>query len=275
MVETSQNKGVENLAVNLVTNFEELQSEQYNSIEDHYYNHHHDHYSNVYRDSFITTFLLNGIELEGKEVLEAMCGAGAYTGSLILRGAKVSGLDISDKSIRHFKRLWPDCDAFCSSILKTDLPNESFDCVISGGSLHHIQPKINEGIDEIYRLLKPGGYFCFFEPHKGSLPDLVRKLWYKADSYFCDGEESINLEILKKQYSSKFEIKREAFRGNIGYLLVANSMIFRVPPELKNFYSPFLLWVEKQLLPFQTKLLSCFVLSVWQKRGELSNGDCS
>jgi len=250
-----------------MTSSEKSQSNRYNSIEEEYFNYQiKDNYYNVYRDSFIIPNLLNGIELRDKKVLEAMCGAGAYTGALISRGAKVTGLDISDKCIKRFNSLWPDCDALCSSILKTDIPNESFDCILVGGGLHHIQPKVNEGINEIYRVLKPGGYFCFYEPHKGSFFDLVRMLWYKFDPYFCDNEESINLEILKKQYSSKFEIKRETFGGNIGYLLVCNAMIFRIPLGLQKFYSPFLLWVEKQLLPLQTKLLSCFVLSVWQKR---------
>ncbi len=247
-------------------NSEDFQTEQYNLIDELYYNHYYDHYSKAYRDIFIAPLLLDGIELEGARVLEAMCGAGANTSALISRGAKVSGLDISDKSISRFKSLWPNCEAFCRPILKTGLPNESFDCVITTGGLHHIHPNINEGIEEIYRLLKPGGFFCFAEPHKGSFPDLVRRLWYKSDQYFCDNEESLDLEALKKQHASKFDIKKEVFGGNIAYLFILNSMVFRIPLKLKKFYSPFLIWIEKHLPQRQTKLLSCFVVSVWKKK---------
>ena len=47
-----------------------------------------------------------------------------------------------------------------------DCRTTSFDCVAVVGGLHHIHPNVKAAVREIHRVLKPGGHFCFMEPHK-------------------------------------------------------------------------------------------------------------
>jgi ubiquinone/menaquinone biosynthesis C-methylase UbiE len=133
------------------------------------------------------------------------------------------------------------------------------------GGLHHIRPHESEALAEIHRVLKPGGYLCFMEPHSGSFPDVIRKFWYKHDRFFSDNEAAIDLDGLQREFSTRFSFQRTKYQGNIAFLLVLNSLIFRVPLKLKPFYSPLLLSIERVINKFQGKRSSCFVVARWQK----------
>ena len=152
-----------------------------------------------------------------------------------------------------------------SSILDSKLDDQSFDCVLVVGGLHHLHPHIDDAICEINRILRPEGYFCFCEAHRESLPDVLRYWWYKHDPLFADNEAAINLQAMKRTHGSLFRFKVEAFSGNIGYLLVLQSLIFRIPLWLKSAYSPLLLGLESIIMHFQGRS-SCFVVGQWQKR---------
>ena len=114
--------------------------------------------------------------------------------------------------------------------------------------------------------MRPGGYFCFAEPHAGSLPELFRRQWYKHDSLFADNEAGIDMRALKNEFSSTFKFKSESYAGNAAYLLVLNSMVFRIPVSLKSFYAPALMAVESVINKLQGELSSCFVVAQWQKK---------
>jgi SAM-dependent methyltransferase len=134
------------------------------------------------------------------------------------------------------------------------------------GGLHHIHPNVSMAVEEIHRVLKPGGHFCFMEPHSGSFPDLVRRFWYKHDRFFSDNEASIDLQGLESAFASHFRFKKAKYQGNLAFLLVLNSLIFRIPVGAKPFYSPFLMWLESLINKLQGKVNSCFVVCQWQKK---------
>jgi SAM-dependent methyltransferase len=243
----------------------QIQREHYDLIAERYENHYGDIYSRQYRRRFINEPLFAGIDLQGRKVLEAMCGSGHTTEYLLSKGARVTGLDISSEEMTSFKRNWPDANAVCASMLNSGLPDGYFDCVGVIGGLHHLHPNLNEAIHEIHRTLKRGGYLCFAEPHKQALADIVREYWYKHDSLFADNESSIDLRQLKHDFAGHFSFKSESYRGNVAYLLVLNSMVFRVPLSLKRIYSPPLMAFESVIERLQGRLMSCFVVSQWQK----------
>jgi SAM-dependent methyltransferase len=245
---------------------EAAQRAHYNRIASDYEVHYDDPWSRRYRDQFINGPLLQGLDLRGRQVLEAMCGAGLTTQTLLDRGAAVTGLDISEACIESFRRRWPVCGTACASIAQSGLPGEAFDAVVVVGGLHHLQPDVDPAIAEIHRLLKPGGWLCFFEPHAGSLPDLFRQQWYKRDLMFGRNEAAIDLEQLKRTYGGSFEFVREVYGGNIGFLLVFNSLVFRIPLKLKRFYSPAFLRLEAALGRFQHKRFACTVVCQWRKK---------
>ena len=102
-----------------------LQGAHYDRIVEDYEAHSADRWTRTYRRRFIDGPLLRGIELEGRAVLEAMCGTGHSTAFLLERGAHVTGLDVSGQAIERFRAKWPTCEAVAESIVDSTLPAAS------------------------------------------------------------------------------------------------------------------------------------------------------
>jgi SAM-dependent methyltransferase len=242
------------------------QSAHYDALAERYASGYDDAFSRAYRDRFIHSAMFAPGELRGARVLEAMCGSGQETRYLLEAGARVVGLDISERQIEGFRRRWPGCESHCVSIVESGLAPESFDAAIIVGGLHHVHPRVPEALAEVHRLLRTGGTLCFMEPHTGSLPDRVRRLWYRLDPLFADNEAAIDLEALEHLFADRFVFESKVYRGNLAFLLVLNSMVFRIPNRLKRWISPPLLGLETLLVPLQRRWNSCFVVARWRKR---------
>jgi len=252
---------------------EDLQREYYNRLLDRYEAHYDDPTSQAYRRKYIFDPLFEHIQFTGKSVLEAMCGSGPTTAYLLERGAVVTGLDVSDSAIDSFRSRWPDCDHIRTSIFESTLPAESYDMVIVQAGLHHLHPRLDDAIEEIYRILKPGGYFCFSEPHSGSLYDGIRKLWYRFDrNIFAENEESVDVEGLKARYAARFDFQVERYLGSVAYFLVAQSMVLRIPLAAKKYYAPIAFLFESLLSPFMGRRTAPLVTCRWQKKAQLDAG---
>lgn len=228
--------------------------------------HYSDRYTEEYRRRFVYQPMIEGIDLKGKKVLEAMCGSEQATPFFLEHGAEITGLDISEKLIESFKEKFPQCEAICTSIFENNIPDNSYDVVSIIAGLHHLHPRVDECVEEVFRILKPGGYFIFMEPQSGSLPDVARKVWYKIDrAYFEENEGSVDINHLKKRFKGRFQYNRIRHTGFLAFLLVYNSYVFRMPLHWKKYYSPFLLKVDKFTEPLQGKFFSCIAVCQWQK----------
>jgi 2-polyprenyl-3-methyl-5-hydroxy-6-metoxy-1,4-benzoquinol methylase len=245
---------------------ERQQQRHYDRIAADYEAHYSDAWSVEYRRRFIYEPMFAGLNLAGMNVLDAMCGSGQTTEYLLAQGANVTGLDISNEVIETFQAHWTNATAVNRSMLDSGLPAKAFDCVVIVGGLHHIHPNVKLAVTELHRILKPGGHLCFMEPHSGSLPDLIRRVWYRLDRFFSDNEASIDIERLQRDFQSHFELKRVQHLGNLAFLLVLNSLIFRIPPRVKKLLAPSLMKLEPLINKLQTKLTSCFVVAQWQRK---------
>src|SRR5262245_39299989 len=241
------------------------QQEHYDTIAADYEAHYSDEWSIEYRRRFIYDPMFEGLDLSGMKVLDAMCGSGQTTRYLLDCGAAVTGLDISHEVVEAFRARWTQAEVVTRSLLDSGLPDNSFDFVIVIGGLHHVHPNLKPAMVEIYRVLKPGGYLCFFEPHSGSLPDVIRRIWYRFDRMFEDNEAAIDIQRLERDFGDRFKLKKARYLGNIAFLLVLNSMIFRVPQGSKKYFAPTLMKVEALIGKLQTKLTSCGVVTQWQR----------
>jgi SAM-dependent methyltransferase len=246
---------------------ENTQRRHYNRIAADYEAQYGDPDGLAYREEFLYQPLFAGLDLEGQSVLEALSGSGHATGYLLTQKlAIVTGLDISEEAIAGFKQRWPACQAICSPLTASGLASESFDCIVVVMGLHHLHPHLADAVHEIHRLLRKGGVFCFAEPHKESAFNRLRAVWYRHDSLFADNEESLDIEALKRECQGLFEFRKERHIGSLAYLLVLNSMIFRVPLWLKRIYAPAVMRLEKRLARFQSPTFSLAVICRWEKK---------
>ncbi|NNL95813.1 MAG: class I SAM-dependent methyltransferase [Xanthomonadales bacterium] len=101
-------------------------------------------------------------------LLDCGCGAGGYLMALEEQaGVPGYGLEFEQKKVdtAHARGLHP------SRVIQGDIqampyPDSSFDTVLLNEVLEHV-PDQQAGLDEIHRVLKPGGHLLVFSPNRG------------------------------------------------------------------------------------------------------------
>ena len=215
------------------------QIKRYDAEASEHSKHYNDKYTQMYRNEFMRAPLFKD-KLKDIYILDAMCASGIETGYLIELGAEVVGVDISKKNAEEYTKRWGK-PCYLNSIHKTSFSDNTFDAVYICGGLHHVLPLLRETISEIYRILKPGGYFYFIEPNKDTWVNQLRKIWYKMDNKFTEDEEAISYQnTLKPHLSIGFEEKSLNFGGNIAYIIIGQSLVLRIPQHYKNILHQYL-----------------------------------
>ena len=120
---------------------------------------HNDHYHN---------FLLRHLPSNCHDVLEIGCGTGAFARRLAERSEHVLAIDLSPEMIRLARERsaqFPNIEFELADVRDRSLPVESFDCIASIATLHHLPfPEI---LLKMKAALKPGGALLvldLFEP---------------------------------------------------------------------------------------------------------------
>lgn len=196
---------------------------------------------------FVDEFLngrssLNSIELEllgnieGKTILHLQCHFGQDSISLSRLGAKVTGIDLSDKAINAAKDLAGQCETntefICSDVY--NLPNildQKFDIVFTSYGAIGWLPDLDKWAGVISRFLKPDGKFIMaeFHPVVWMFDDDFKEIAY---SYF---NEKPIVEISEGTYADfSADIVQEYVMWNHSMAEVLQSLINH-NFELKNF----------------------------------------
>jgi SAM-dependent methyltransferase len=103
-------------------------------------------------------------DVAGLDVLELGCGAAQWSIALAGRGARVTGLDVSEEQLRHAREAASaaavEVDFVQASAEDVPLPDASFDVVFCDhGAIGWADPLLL--IPECARLLKPGGLLAW------------------------------------------------------------------------------------------------------------------
>lgn len=115
--------------------------------------------------------------IDGARILEVGSGTGALSVYLALRGAMVTGIDVSAETVGVAQRranvngVGEQTDFRAVPIEQLRDPDGTYDAIIGNQVLHHFE--LDEAMPNIGRLLKPGGRALFCEPVM-LLPDWVR-----------------------------------------------------------------------------------------------------
>lgn len=97
-------------------------------------------------------------------VLDLGCGRGRWVRGFALRGARVTGVDISPDAIQMLRSEMPRHTFMCVDITQLEFPEESFDVVSSVTVLQHLpEGGQRQVVRLVSRVLKKGGYFVLLE----------------------------------------------------------------------------------------------------------------
>ncbi len=134
-------------------------------------------------------------DVNGKSLLHLQCHFGMDTLSWARKGAKVTGVDFSDKAIELAKQLSKELNIPAKFIQSNvyNIPNilkEKFDIVFTSYGVLCWLPDLVKWTDVINYCLKPGGTFYIIEGHPfGSLIDeKFRKGFQVGYNYFTEGK---------------------------------------------------------------------------------------
>jgi SAM-dependent methyltransferase len=147
----------------------------------------------------ILKHLVETEEIKPCKVIELGCGAGNYVIYLSTKGFDSTGIDISPTAIDIAKKSAEGRGVKCNFIAADVLGdmteiNELFDFAYDWHLLHHIYPENRDKyINNVYRLLKPGGQYlsvCFSEdsPEFGG-KEKYRKTPIDTVLYFSSEDE--------------------------------------------------------------------------------------
>ena len=111
------------------------------------------------REGFIPKYI-GFSEWKEKSVLEIGCGIGIDFRHFVREGAQAVGIDVSQQSLKLAKQ-GSDIYGLNGTLILADGENlpfasDKFDLVYTWGVIHHA-PDTSKVVDEIYRVLKPGG----------------------------------------------------------------------------------------------------------------------
>jgi SAM-dependent methyltransferase len=105
--------------------------------------------------------------VEGKRVLDIGCGEGYGSAMLAERAAHVVGTDCSEEAIEYAaaKYRLPNLEFRCMPAEKHAFADGSFDVVVCLELIEHVQSYVAV-MEEMHRLLKPGGILILSTPNK-------------------------------------------------------------------------------------------------------------
>ncbi len=118
-----------------------------------------------------------------RTLLDAGCGMGAASVCFARLGFDVTGFDISDGNLSVARRLAQQhelsdrCRFLTMPAERLDFPDASFDVVVGIDFLHHVE--VGAVLNELARVLRPGGVAIFKEPLADNPLDALRTLMHR------------------------------------------------------------------------------------------------
>jgi ubiquinone/menaquinone biosynthesis C-methylase UbiE len=108
-------------------------------------------------------------DVRGKYLLDLGCGAGENSVYFAQLGARCVATDYSpgmvDVAVKLAERNGVQVEGKVINAMAIDFPDNTFDIIYASNLLHHIpDPKLV--LQEMHRVLKPGGKACFWDPLK-------------------------------------------------------------------------------------------------------------
>jgi SAM-dependent methyltransferase len=156
------------------------------------------------------------------------------------RGCDVTGVDFSRRSIDFCEARRPEgaehLRFLCADAGETGLEGGAFDLVIAADLFEHLYPEDSARVArEAYRLLRPGGRFSTWTPHRGHVLEALkdRNILLKRDITHVDYKSRARMESLL--LDAGFDIERSFYApSHVPGLRVAERLLQGWVPFLRR-----------------------------------------
>ena len=174
-------------------------------------------------------------------VVDLGCGWGTFGFALADRVAEIVGVDFSEKSISICRRLLAEAPHPNLRFLQADagdtgLEGNAWDVVLAADPFEHLYPDDSTRVaSEAYRLLKPGGRFATWTPHRGHVLEALknRDILLKRDITHVDYKSMADMKRLLSE--AGFRIERAYYaESHLPGLRTAERMLQSVVPFLRR-----------------------------------------
>lgn len=151
-------------------------------------------WSKIYRDNYFVTALSRWrIKLQANETTQRLdyiesvsadkinnfldmgCGEGYALKIALEKGWNAYGLDIADNLTNEVNR--NNINYYCGNLFDAAYPDDHFDVIYMDSVLEHIDYPMNT-LNELFRILKPGGLFFTIVPNEDCLENTMKKIAY-------------------------------------------------------------------------------------------------
>lgn len=126
--------------------------------------------------------------IQGKRCIDFGCGHGNFAHALINSGASYAlGIDYGEESISYCKNIaktlgTKDIEFEVQTVYDTGREDSSFDFAVQNGVFHHVDSE-EKAYKEVYRNLKPGGWFWIYtdgiDSIQGEIQDAAARILSK------------------------------------------------------------------------------------------------
>jgi len=150
----------------------------------------------------------------GARVVDLGCGWGTFEFALSGRVESILGVDFSRRSIELCRRLLAerpadDIDFLCADAGATGLESASCDVVLAADLFEHLYPDDSARVaEEAFRILRPGGKFVTWTPHRGHILEVLKNndILLRRDVSHVDYKSMAEMKRLLGQ--AGFEVER-------------------------------------------------------------------
>lgn len=138
-------------------------------------------------------------------ILEGGCGCGHLVDALDSWGYDAIGIDFARKTVAKVNEVMPDIDIRYGDLRDLDLENECLDGYLSLGVIEHFWEGYDEILDEMKRIMKPGGYVFVSFPCISRLDRLTiffsgYKKYMGSDMPVSFYQFGLNAKIVRKDF---------------------------------------------------------------------------
>jgi ubiquinone/menaquinone biosynthesis C-methylase UbiE len=172
---------------------------------------------------------LGATQWAGRRVLEIGLGQGADAQRIVEAGAHYTGVDITEESVRRVRERFRLAGLHAEGLHvmnaeRLELEDASFDIVYTHGVIHH-SPRITAIVDEIHRVLRPGGEAVVMLYHRASANYHVSiRLFRRAGivALFVPGVPAMVGRLTGEPVARLLEHRKSLQREGAGYLRMSN-----------------------------------------------------